>query len=180
MYFPGGGINSLYILYKITHKFFIKCSQNFRGFFLNFSWRALNWGGYPMPVKQLTTTKPRFSPLFSLFSLSALTTLSSLSPSHAVFTSIHTLAYTFSLIISSSLKECSQQIFSTSLTLSTLVALAFTLHFTSLLFSSHECNKNLSREPKQFNNLAHTPEPTDHPQDTQYSILYTHHPRDIL
>ena len=84
---------------------------------------------------------PPLSPLSTRFSLFSLTTLSSLSPSLAVFTSIHTLAYTFSLIISSSLKECSQQIFSTSLTLSTLVTLAFTLLVASLLFSSHECNK---------------------------------------
>ena len=109
--------------------------------FLKFSWRALNWGGNPIPVKQLTTTKPRFSPHFSLFSLSALTTLSSLSPSLAVFTSIHTLAYTFSLIISSSLKERTQHILSTSLTFVTLVALAFTLLVASLLFLSHGCNK---------------------------------------
>ena len=109
-----------------------------------------------MPVKQPTTTKPRFSPLYSLFSLSALTTLSSLSPSLAVFTSIHTLAYTFSLIISSSLKERSQQIFSTSLTLVTLVALAFTLLFASLLFSSHGCNKKLSMVLKYFYKLTHT------------------------
>lgn len=141
MYFPGG-------FHKFYIKFFIKISYSFLKVFLKFSWRALNWGGNPIPVKLLTTTKPRFSPHFSLFSLSALTTLSSLSPSLAVFTSIHTLAYTFSLIISSSLKECSQQIFSTSLTLSTLVTLAFTLLFASLLFSSHECNKNLSRAPK--------------------------------
>lgn len=141
MYFPGG-------FHKFYIKFFIKISYNFLKIFYIFSWRALNWGGNPIPVKRLTTTKPRFSPLFSLFSLSALTTPSSLSPSLAVFTSIHTLAYTFSLIISSSLKECSQQIFSTSLTLATLVTLAFTLHFASLFFSSRECNKNLSREPK--------------------------------
>ena len=85
---------------------------------------------------------PPLSPLSSLFSLFSLTTLSPLSPSLAVFTSIHTLAYTFSLIISSSLKECSQQIFSTSLTLSTLVALAFTLLFASLFLSSPSVIKN--------------------------------------
>ena len=133
------------ILNKISHKFyikfFIKISYNFLKFFLKFSWRDLNWGGNPIPVKQLTTTKPHFSPHFSLFSLSALTTLSSLSPSLVVFTSIHTLAYTFSLIISSSLKECTQHILSTSLTFVTLVALAFTLLFASLRFSSHGCNK---------------------------------------
>ena len=138
MYFPGGIVDSSH---KFYIKFFIKISYNFLKVFLKFSWRALNWGGNPIPVKLLTTTKPRFSPHFSLFSLSALTTLSSLSPSLAVFASIHTLAYTFSLIISSPLKECTQQIFSTSLTFVTLVTLAFTLLFASLLFSSHECNK---------------------------------------
>ena len=117
--------------------------------------------------------------LSARFSLFPLTTLSSLSPSLAVFTSIHTLAYTFSLFISSSLKDHSQHILSTSLTLVTLVALAVTLHFSSLLFSSHECNKNLSRELKYFNKLAHTPVPIIHSQDTWYSILYTHNPHSL-
>ena len=132
-----------------------------------------------MPVKQHTTTILHFSPLFSLFSLSALTTLSPLSPSLAVFTSIHTLPCVISLIIASSLKECTQQIFSTSLTLVTLITLVVTLHFASLFFSSCECNKNLSRAPKCFNNLAHTPEPIVRSQDTWYSILYTHNPHSL-
>ena len=83
------GDSSLNFCRGFIIKFFINFPWVYK-IFIKFSWRALNWGGYPMLVKQLTPTNPTtFASFLTFFAFLAHDTLVTLAFTRRVHEHTH-------------------------------------------------------------------------------------------